>query len=55
VLAAIIFLFLKKRAKAIGTQDASVSLNMYTCPCSQAKWNIAQGIETYGRKVVPRM
>jgi len=55
VLAAIIFLFKKKRAKAIGTQATAVSLNMYTCPGSQAKWSIAQGIDTSGRKVVPRM
>jgi hypothetical protein len=51
--AAIVFFL--KRARAIGTQAASVSRNMDTCPGSQAKWNIAQGIETSGRKVVPRM
>jgi hypothetical protein len=49
------FFFKKNRAKATGTQAASVSLNTYTRLGPQAKWNIAHGIESSGRKVVPRM
>ena len=47
--------FVKKNSnKATGTQAASLSLKMYTRPSPQAKWNIVHGIESSGRKVVPR-